>query len=190
MRLVQGIGINDANYIVQPTIDGKQVMCKIYDTWYQMLRRCYNTKEQDRPRNRSYIGCSVDERWLHFMEFKTWYDSQDKSQEEKMVLDKDILIPNNKIYSPDACLLVPEYLNKFFISKGKDTNGVGVWKDKYRARIAFKGKCLNLGLFETEEEALSIFNQKFKDLILVLADEYKSELPKLYSILINKLSQL
>lgn len=27
MRLVQGIGIND--YIVQPTIDGKQVMCKI-----------------------------------------------------------------------------------------------------------------------------------------------------------------
>lgn len=73
---------------------------------------------------------------------------------------------------------------------GKDTNVVGVWKDKYRARIAFKGKCLNLGLFETEEEALSIFNQKFKDLILVLADEYKSELPKLYSILINKLSQL
>ena len=50
-RLVYGVGINDADYVVQPTENGKTKMCIYYQTWKNMLRRCYSEREP------TYIGC-------------------------------------------------------------------------------------------------------------------------------------
>ena len=56
-RLVCGVGINDANYVVRKeTIileNGerkrlKTWICPYYRTWINMLKRCYSAKEQQR----------------------------------------------------------------------------------------------------------------------------------------------
>lgn len=66
-RLVHGIGINDADYVVQVKetigyVDGKRKrklvwICPYYQAWKHMLERCYSAKfQKKRP---TYSGCSV-----------------------------------------------------------------------------------------------------------------------------------
>lgn len=56
-KLVYGVGINDADYVVQrkETIEVNGVrkrrlvwVCPYYQVWRTMLRRCYSTKYHDR----------------------------------------------------------------------------------------------------------------------------------------------
>ena len=56
-RSVFTVGINDADYMVNPRIEGKAVLCPFYKTWSGMLRRCYY--EDSQKRNPTYQGCSV-----------------------------------------------------------------------------------------------------------------------------------
>lgn len=160
-KLIFNVGNNDSTYVVQPTINGKQVMCPIYDTWYQMLRRCYSSLQSFE--NPAYKGCTVDTEWLNsYMSFYTWYCAQDKLDGKyKLVLDKDLLVPSNKIYSANTCLLIPEELNLFLVCKmkGPKSNGLPIGvdyvksKSKYRARLGIDGKSKTLGTFSTPEAA-------------------------------------
>jgi len=69
-KLVCGVGINDADYEVQPIINGKRVMCPFYAKWVGMLERCYSEKFQNKwP---TYIGCYVILDWIYFSNFKYW----------------------------------------------------------------------------------------------------------------------
>jgi len=43
-KLVYGVGINDAEYQVNPAIDGSRVMCPAYAAWHGMMKRCYSDK--------------------------------------------------------------------------------------------------------------------------------------------------
>lgn len=72
-KLVCGVGINDANYLVHKyeNIKGKKLLtwtCPFYQRWTSMLSRCYVNKSKDR----SYVDCSVVQQWHHFMIFKSW----------------------------------------------------------------------------------------------------------------------
>ena len=109
-RLVYGVGINDADYVVQKWetigyVNGKQKqkliwICPYYSAWKSMLKRCYSSKYQDkRP---TYKGCSVSDEWLTFSVFKVWMEKQDWEGKQ---LDKDLLFEGNKIYSADTCVL-------------------------------------------------------------------------------------
>jgi len=55
--LVHGFGINDADYAVQPKVNGKQVSCHVYKTWQGMIRRCYSSEWH--KRYPTYVGCYV-----------------------------------------------------------------------------------------------------------------------------------
>lgn len=153
-KLVLGVGINDANYAVAPKIDGKQVKCKIYDAWRGMLRRCYDPKFlETRP---TYLGCSVDNAWHSFMNFRAWMLTQEFEGKQ---LDKDLLYPGNKVYSKDTCVFISSALNSFLLestaTRGLLPLGVSAKGDKFQAN------CQNpltkttkyLGLFNTPEEA-------------------------------------
>ena len=108
-RLVCRVGINDLNEPVK--INGKTL--KFYNTWGNMIQRCYSDKLQERfP---TYRGCSVCDGWLLLSNFKEWYDIHYR---DGMSLDKDILIPGNKIYSPKACSFVPGYINTLLTDAG------------------------------------------------------------------------
>jgi hypothetical protein len=157
-KLVYGIGINDADYNIQPIIDGKQVMCKYYSTWAKMLQRCYYPKLH--ARHPTYIGCTVTKEWLTFSNFKKWMMLQDW---EGKCLDKDILIQGNKIYSPETCMFVSDAINLLFIkrdaNRGQYKLGVSFNKgnDKYVAQCKIDGKTKHLGYYLTEEEAYQAY---------------------------------
>lgn len=72
----------------------------IYTEWHGMLSRCYNKNQQLRNKTKSYKYATVCEEWHNFQNFAKWYnENYYRVDEEKMVLDKDILHKGNKTYS-------------------------------------------------------------------------------------------
>ena len=96
----------------KPTINKKP--SKIYTIWHDMLGRCYD--EKHRHKYKTYSNITVCDEWLNFQNFAKWFDENYYEVEgEEMCLDKDILIKDNKVYSPDTCIFVPERINNLFI---------------------------------------------------------------------------
>jgi len=171
-KLVCGVGINDANYVVKPRINGKMVACPFYVAWNNMLMRCYDPKFQaKRP---TYIGCSVVPEWLSFMTFRAWMVWQDW---QDRVLDKDLLIPGNRVYSPQTCVFISHGLNNFTTdsaaARGEFPLGV-YWhrqSGKFMARCSnpFTGKQEHLGLFTCPDEAHEAWRKRKHELALQIA---------------------
>lgn len=166
-KLVCGIGVNDADYTVQVKItvgrteEGKVIAkcvwaCPFYQTWYNVLSRCY--KPQSLLIHPSYVGCSTTQDWHTFSNFKLWMEKQDWQGKQ---LDKDILFPGNKLYSPETCVFVDRRINSFIIESNKIRGqwpiGVSFNKrnGKYQSscKDIFTGKNRYLGLHETPEQA-------------------------------------
>ena len=161
-KLVYGVGINDASYIVTAKVDGKNKMCPYYHRWINMLERCYSGKYQ--ARCPTYIGCSVCEEWLLFSNFKKYMTGLDWQGKE---LDKDILVQGNKIYSPDNCVFLTSAINRLLLdnkaARGKYPQGVTFNKmvGKFGTQCAVNGKPKNLGYFDNPDEASAAY-KKFK----------------------------
>lgn len=122
----------------------------------KILQRAYCPKYQ--ARYPTYIGCSVSDEWLEYQEFAEWFENHEYSK-HGYHLDKDLLLPDNKIYAPDRCVFVPQELNKLLIDngaiRGQYPRGVYFNKErnKFMASIKINGKQKYLGLFETELDA-------------------------------------
>ena len=79
---------------------------EIYETWSGMIKRCYDKKRQEKQP--TYRNCIVCDKWHNFQNFAKWWEENIyECNNEKMVLDKDILIKGNKIYSPETCIIAP-----------------------------------------------------------------------------------
>lgn len=162
-KLVSGVGLNDSKEPV--VINGRATPA--YDTWTHMLGRCYSPKyHRSHP---TYIGCSVCHDWLLFSNFRRWFDN---NYIEGFALDKDILIKNNKIYSPDACRFVPHHLNNLLLDRGRDRGRLplGVTEIKSKRRTpTYEGLCRDgqghrlRKTFKTVEDAVNWYaNTKTK----------------------------
>lgn len=93
--------------------------------WRNMLKRCYSEKD-----TRGYYGkgVTVDQRWLCYANFQEdlpklenfdkWVSAK-KTGSEPYNLDKDFKITGNKVYSKEACMFLPESLNKSLGSRNK-----------------------------------------------------------------------
>ena len=176
-KLVCGVGVNDLGYRVHVqewvTKDGgkrtRQTVfrCPYYTAWTKMLERCYSKKWLES--NPSYIGTSVCSEWLYASEFKKWMEQQDW---EGKSLDKDIIAPGSKLYSPETCAFVLKATNSFVTasdaSRGEYPVGVYLCKKtgKYRARCnnPFTEKNENLGYFLTPEEAHEAWRKRKHEL--------------------------
>ena len=153
-KLVFGVGINDAYYMVSPRINGKKGCCPFYRSWHSMLKRCYYPKYQQK--SPTYIGCSVIKEWLLFSVFKDWMIKQDWKGKH---LDKDIKNIGNRVYSPDTCLFVSSKVNNLLCDNAARRNqcpiGVSFHKpaNKFQAHCRHNGKSINLGYHDTQESA-------------------------------------
>ena len=168
---------------------------KLYNTWQHMLRRCYDPYTLNN--DMSYIDCFVDERFHNLQDFGEWFEENYyEVNDEMMCLDKDILYKNNKIYSPETCIFVPERINKLFIrniSQRKDLPMGIQYRDdrnKYVARcnIVENGieKRIQIGQFDTVEEAFYNYKNYKEGYIKIVADEYKNKIPnKIYEAMYN-----
>jgi len=111
------------HYTVKPTLNGKVQVCPYYACWNNMLVRCYSRSYLQR--HPTYEGCSVEESWLTFSNFKAWMKQQDWKGK---FLDKDILVLGNKVYSKDTCLFVSTAINNLLTDcrKSKGSCSLGV----------------------------------------------------------------
>ena len=186
-KLLFGVGINDANYIVTKRINGKKTSCPYYRCWADMIKRSYNNKYQEV--NPSYVYCSVTTEWLTFTAFKVWMKAQDWIGKE---LDKDLLIPDNKEYGPDSCIFVSRQINGLLTNhaaaRGKYPQGVGFNKSsgKYVSSCNIRGKRKSLGRFTTENEAELVYLSFKSELIEEIAyEEEATSNPKLQAALLR-----
>ena len=181
-KLVCGVGVNDLGYRTQVNEvvtknGGKRILksvfrCKYYAVWGSMLERCYSKKFlESYP---SYIGTSVCSEWLYATAFKKWMEQQDWHGK---CLDKDIVVPGNKLYSPETCAFVLPTTNTFVVARdacrGDYPIGVDLYKPtgKYRAQCGnpFTGKVEHLGYFSTPEEAHEVWRKRKHELAQLVA---------------------
>ena len=181
-KLVYGVGVNDLGYRTEvrewvTENGGKRIRklvfrCPYYEAWKHMLERCYSEKYLES--NQSYIGTSVCSEWLYASKFKKWMEQQDW---EGKSLDKDIIVPRSKFYSPDTCAFVLKATNNFVIacdaSRGEYPIGVCLLKRTGR----YKAQCQNpftkeqeyLGLFSTPGEAHEAWRERKHELAQLVA---------------------
>ena len=163
---VFGVGAND----VTPISEGG-VHIQSYQAWKNMLKRCYDQEWQSK--NLGYIGCCVDDCWLTFSNFKSWFDVNHKPGYE---LDKDLLIPGNRRYAPETCVFIPKSLNTFTTSRAAERGAypIGVHfhaaKNRFIAQISVNAVREQIGAFTTAGEAHLAWHRRK----IELAYEYKA----------------
>lgn len=175
-RPVHGHGINNANYITNPKINGRTVVCPYYRKWSGILERCFSKAYKEK--NETYKDVIICSEWLLFSNFKEWMKTQDWEGKE---IDKDLLVSGNKTYSPELCVFLPTRINKLITDKSS-SNGVfptGVCLHKQSGK--FRARCLNgkgsrvcLGLFSSPDEAFESY-KKFKYQVIKSVAENEKE---------------
>lgn len=131
---------------------------RIHKEWRGILHRCKNSSASHYE-NYGGRGITVCDEWKEdFMAFYEW--SMQNGYADNLTLDRK---DNDKGYSPDNCRWVTHMENCHNRGKRKDckSSHSGVRKTvfrsgnvKYRATICVNYKKINLGYFDTEEEAV------------------------------------
>lgn len=148
---------------------------KAYIKWKSMISRCYY--ENYLINKKTYVECTVDERWHNFQTFAEWFYS--RYEDEYMYdwdLDKDLFQLENKIYSPETCCLIPKEINTALKRLRKPVK----YGDKFKAICGQD----YLGLFNTYEEAEKTNKCAKIKRIREITDKYKTHLD------LNTLQQL
>lgn len=131
---------------------------RIHKEWRGILHRCENPSASHYE-NYGGRGITVCDEWKEdFMAFYEW--SMKNGYADNLTLDRK---DNNKGYSPDNCRWVTHMENCHNRGKRKDCKSLHsgvrriVFKSgnvKYRATIGVNYQTINLGYFDTEEEAV------------------------------------
>ena len=168
--------------------DGNGKPTKCHKVWESMLRRCYDPKFQEK--HPTYKGCTVCKEWWNFQVFAEWYyEHYYELENETMALDKDILHKGNKVYSPNACVFVPQSINNLFVKRNNSRGNypIGVFKEgnKFRASLGKGNRTIYLGAFNTPNEAFQVYKQAKEAYIKEVAEEYKDKIPcELYEAMV------
>ena len=170
-RDLYGVGyIGVGNYMAFE--NGK--MSPQYRAWSGMLERCYSYPKKY-PAYEPYIVC---DEWHDYQVCAEWFDDNKYDVNERLHIDKDILFPNSKIYSPPTCLLVPQRINMLFMNKPNSRglpNGIRMNSGgRYSALYNHE----TLGSYDTVEEAYKYYAMAKEKKIKEVADEYKGIIPK------------
>lgn len=154
---------------------------KEYSIWCVMMHRCFD--EDFKIKYPAYKDVTCCKEWLCYENFFEWIIKQDNYdrwlQGKRWDIDKDILIKHNKIYSPDTCVLVPNYINTLFIrqetTRGNLPIGVRlhIINNNYVAqcRILGKSRQQHLGSYSSPEEAFQSYKNHKEKLIKQTAKE-------------------
>lgn len=185
-KLIYGVATNsDGRY--KSRIDGKKA--KSYTTWGSMLRRAYCPKYH--ARQPTYLDCSVTDEWLEYQEFAEWFEGHEYSN-RGYHLDKDLLLPGNKIYAPDRCIFIPRQLNNLLTdhgaARGQWLQGVSFHKgkSKFVAGIRINGKGKSLGYYNNELEAYQAYKEAKEQYVKDSANHWRDAIAdEVYRALMN-----
>lgn len=184
--MVFGVGLND----VSPISYGG-VHIDSYAAWKNMLKRCYDLKWQSK--NKTYIGCLVCNEWLLFSNFKEWHDA---NHVDGWQIDKDLLLPNNNVYSKETCVFIPKDLNTFTTAhqsaRGEWPLGVHYHKQKKKfiASISEMSTKTEVGAFDDPISAHLAWHSRKIELAYGYKDLCDSIHPKLFDGLLLKVESM
>lgn len=116
-KLICGVALNDSGKSTKHQ-DGSQPV--EYYKWRGIIHRVYDKDETIRP---TYISCTLHNSWLKFSAFSEWYEAQPYHDMKGYDLDKDLLVPGNKEYGPNTCLIIPQSLNAILTSRYTNISG-------------------------------------------------------------------
>jgi len=119
--------------------------------------------------------------------FAAWYEI---NYIEGFHLDKDIICPDCKMYSPENCAFVPREINNLLTLRKNDrgVSPIGVNKrgKGYRVTITQNKKQVYLGSYLTPEEAFEAYKTAKEKHIKEVADKWKDKIDlKIYEALLS-----
>lgn len=162
---------------------------RAYEIWNGIYNRCY-------CRDDVYDGSFMCNLWKNNKDaFAEWWSCEYyEVPGESMAVDKDLLYPGNKEYCPEKCCILPQTLNtmlsnckkhklpKWQTSKLDLPLGVRYdsGKKMYYGEIKLFGhdEIIRLKDWNTPEEAFADYKRHKQADILIMADKYKSSIPK------------
>ena len=158
-----------------------------------MIRRCYDPYLlNEHP---TYIECLVCEEWHNFQNFAKWYEENYyEIKGERMNLDKDILVKENKIYSPETCIIVPDKINSLFTKRNNDRGKYPIGVSYHETHNILDVHCNKggeqeyLGRFPLDKpfQAFTAYKNFKESYVKKVADEYKELIPvELYNAMYN-----
>lgn len=178
-RLTAGWGINDLDYPIRENdyvwddngkrkTVGRRWLCPFGRAWYNMVTRVYGKNA-----TAAYKDVTICEEWKSAKSFKTWMETQDWEGKE---LDKDLLVPGNRVYSPETCCFVSHRVNTFLLipprKYGEGKLGVNYHRGRYEVNINLgDGKSTYLGAYGNEDDA----HNAWLSAKLILAEELAKE---------------
>lgn len=167
----------------------EEVRADIYKRWNSLVRRTLCPTFYVPNRRNSYEDVTLCEEWHNFQNFCR-FCAENKYYHRDFHLDKDLLVRGNKIYSPEACCFLPQYLNGVISINYETGNGlpVGVNKkgSKYEAAISYKGSRKRIGVYSTTEEASVAYVKAKEAYVKELALEWKDKIdPRAFEALMN-----
>lgn len=163
--------------------DGQRVTnySRAYSLWKGINNRCLSGGkfQQAGP---TYAGCSNG--FYDFQAFAEWATAQPgyfevDHQMMPFQLDKDILIPGNKVYSKETCCFVPRRINSLLTSSKAVRGDLPVGVSFHKARQKFSAYCNTgsrmkyLGLFFGPAEAHRAWQLEKSAVIKSAAAEYE-----------------
>lgn len=97
---------------------------QIYSLWSNMIKRCYNEKLS--LKFPTYKNVTVCKEWHNYSNFVKWHKENYPNNVEgiKFDMDKDLrqIGMENKVYSPETCIFLPQKINKFLCSLDRYKN--------------------------------------------------------------------
>ena len=185
-KTVYGVGyLGEGKYKVY--IDQEHLE-PVYNVWRTLLGRCCT--EKHREQFPAYAGCKVCDEWLCYQNFAQWWNENIYYVgNERMHLDKDIKYNDNKLYSPETCIIVPQSINEIFHISGRKNKDKDlpytikrIPKGKYS--VSYKGN--SLGKYDSVEECVDIYMNAKRKHIREKVEEMENEIPDVVkNILLN-----
>lgn len=161
---------------------------KLYFKWSSMLRRGYS--EDYKIKKPTYKDVTVCDLWHNFQNFAEWASSR-ADYIDGWEIDKDILIPNNKVYCPEACCFVPRVINCTIRSsslkdKTKIPFRISAGRIQYKILVSLDNSNKKTFYFKDIDEAYCTVVKFKTERVTALAEEFKSQLdPAVYLRLKN-----
>ena len=167
MKHVRGIGIND---IPLSTCGEGRLKDPIFGIWSAMLTRITSPKAAHSP----YFDTTICLDWLRFSKFREWVECPSTGYMKGYEIDKDIIQPGSKIYSPDTCCFVPPRINLLFTKHNTPSDmptGITVKDGSFYTHVKTDNKIL-YATFHNIQDAMDDYVKKKTDIIRNVADEY------------------
>ena len=142
--------------------------------WKNMIQRCYSdVVHKLKP---YYMDKEVCIEWQNYQNFKIWFDAH-YIPGTKVDLDKDLLYKEGNIYSPETCAFMTHFLNTVFEDRGIESNIKQNDDGTYSVSMIVLNKKMDIGVFDSEEEAHTGFIDGKIDYICDLAEKCKDKVP-------------